>query len=173
MDSDTKFIIGAVAVGGIALYLFRDKIGGLFKGATDTSNAIGGVATTAGDAVNSWISLLDLKKDSEAMQNLFGSFLSQMDYKNKLDAETQRAKTLQQQVDNMKRNEPSYIYRNSSTYQSVDPTKAKVGNVFPPQKIVSTQTGDIISNPFSFNQNMSMKSGLPGMSLGGKIYVLA
>jgi len=67
-DNTALIVVGGIAVG---LYIFKDKIAGLFSGVQATGDAVGSVATTTADAANSWIDLFNLKKDVSALQNAF------------------------------------------------------------------------------------------------------
>jgi hypothetical protein len=65
-DYTPLIIVGGI---GVALYMFKDQIGNLFKGAEDTSAAIGNVATTTGDTLSDDLDLLNVKHDLAALWN--------------------------------------------------------------------------------------------------------
>lgn len=174
MATDTKLIIGGVAIAAIGLYLVRDKIKGLFAGPQEVSETIGDVTSNAGDALNSWIDILNLKKDAAALSNLAGYFQSkESGYQQQLADLTAKNQQLANEKANILAQTPTYITPKSVSsgsgnrgYTLTETGRVKPANVST-DKVIGI-TGGLVSesSPFAFVPNMSSVSNLPTMAVG-------
>jgi len=168
MKTENIVLLGAGL--GLTYLVFNKQIGrwidGLGKGTTDTIGAVGDIAQstsqnydslldTTTEAANSWIDLLNLKKDYAAIQTLAGQYMTNnSSLKAQVADLTTKNAGLNQNLSNFQKNTVTYVSKSSPSV---------VKNT-PPQTFVSSVTKKVEANPFAYTPNVSLSSGGVGQS---------